>query len=311
MMATPASLTIDGANGVALNVLAWRRKAADRATPCLLLHGFGHHSHVWQPLAERLAPGRPVYGLDLRGHGASAADPEARYGHEQLVADLLCCIDALNLPAVHLVGHSLGARVALLFAAHRPERVESLAIVDTGPEISTAGVDRLRDDAHSMPASFASPDAYLAWLKRRYLLANTHDLRHLARHNLRRDTDGWRPATDPAFTDSLWRSDECRPTELVAPMVDRLWEALRAVRCPTLVVRGQISSILAAPVAQRMAAESLADGTLLTVPRAGHAVMLDNPDFLGEGYCDWLARVVGNDDVTDTVDDRPLRASLA
>lgn len=288
-MKSPTSLTIAGADSGALNVLAWRRRTSTAATPCLLLHGFGHHGHVWQPLAQRLTATRPVYAPDLRGHGDSAADPQARYGLESLVADLLHCVDTLGLPALHLAGHSLGARIALLFAARYPRIVETLTIVDSGPEVGAAGAARLRADSRSTPACFESPDAYLTWLKRRHLLAKAPHLRRLARYNLRRGSDGWHTVTDPAFADALWCADKHDDSAMAA----LLWQALRAVRCPTLVVRGQISSILAASTARSMATDALANGTLLTVPHAGHAVMLDNPECFSDGYCDWLACVTG------------------
>lgn len=75
------------------------------------------------------------------------------------------------------------------------------------------------------------------------------------------------------------------PPEALAERTRALWQALRALRCPVLVVRGGLSAILSEKVAREMVDEVLADGRLVTLPRAGHGIMLDD----GEG----LARAIG------------------
>ncbi len=67
---------------------------------------------------------------DLRGHGASSM-PKSGYDLAQLAEDFRVLLDDLEIERVHLVGHSHGARVALVFAQTYPERVESLVLADT------------------------------------------------------------------------------------------------------------------------------------------------------------------------------------
>jgi pimeloyl-ACP methyl ester carboxylesterase len=57
-----------------------------------------------------------------------------------------------------------------------------------------------------------------------------------------------------------------------------LWDALARVPCPALVLRGAASDVVSADVADRMAEEALAQGRLVVIPRAGHSVMVDNPE---------------------------------
>ena len=68
---------------------------------------------------------------------------------------------------------------------------------------------------------------------------------------------------------------------------ERLWEILRGLACPTLIVRGAASDVLSADTADEME-EVLARGSLVVVPRAGHSVMTDNP----EGFCDDVSSFV-------------------
>lgn len=113
--------------------------------PIVLVHGFtGHRDDflgVLNPLA-RLAGARRVLALDLRGHGDSAAVPgTSGWGFEQLVSDLLGWLDHLEIDRIDLLGHSMGGFVALRFALAHPERVRSLVLVCTGPEVP-ATLDR-------------------------------------------------------------------------------------------------------------------------------------------------------------------------
>lgn len=261
--------------------------------PLLLLHGFANDSRIWDPIASRLALDRTVYALDFRGHGDSAWDPAVRYDHATLAADVDCVVRALGLQRNWiLVGHSLGARVGLLYQQTYRPSLAGLAILDTGPEIGAAGVARVRRDAEAMPESFEDPAAYLAWLKRSYILADPVRLAAWATHNLRRLPGGaWQPKTDPAFTRSLWRSDRRNgdASDLVAPLDQILIEALQSVDCPTLLLRGQMSAILRQRSAERMVHDWLGNGRLVTIPGAGHALPLDQPRTVATALADFLS----------------------
>jgi len=90
---------------------------------------------------------------------------------------------------------------------------------------------------------------------------------HLAKASLRPSpTGGFVPKTDPAVTN----------IDLEAVNDARLWAMLKAVRCPTLVMRGSGSAVLRDNIARRMS-ESLRDGQCHVVPAAGHSIMTDNP----------------------------------
>lgn len=101
-------------------------------TPLLLVHGVGSSLDTWEALPERLAAaGREVVALDLLGHGESGpGNGDYSLGaNASVIRDLL---DHLDIPRVHLVGHSLGGGVAMQFAYQFPERVESLTLVSSG-----------------------------------------------------------------------------------------------------------------------------------------------------------------------------------
>lgn len=286
MTAAPQSIRVTTPDELELHASVWPNPGKPT---CVLLHGFGHECRIWDPLAQALHGDFAIVALDFRGHGRSHWDDTRRYCHNALLQDLCALVGHLQLDQFHLLGHSLGARVAMLYTAANPGRVLSLTIMDTGPEVGDKGANRIRDDAHSMPPLFADKPAYFDWLCQRYPLATRASLVHMAEHGLRPKGSGWQPSTDPEFARSLWQQDGGEPGDLRHPLTEELWDSLDRITCETLVLRGQISSILKADVARHMAEERLAQGRLESVPMAGHGILLDNPGYCIEAVATFLA----------------------
>jgi lipase len=115
--------------GGRLRVAVWEPEGPTEAT-VLAIHGITASSRAWPHLAAAL-PGVRLLAPDLRGRGRSAALPPP-YGLAAHVADLLRVLDEFGLGSVPVIGHSMGAFVAVLLAAAAPERVESLLLIDGG-----------------------------------------------------------------------------------------------------------------------------------------------------------------------------------
>ncbi|KAA6223253.1 alpha/beta hydrolase [Streptomyces albofaciens JCM 4342] len=111
--------------------LAYRCWGDADAPPALLLHCLGEDGEDWRGVVGQLATTHRVYALDLRGHGAS--DRPGEYGFERWRDDVAGFLQELRLGPVALIGHSLGALVALLLAAARPELVERLVVEEAAP----------------------------------------------------------------------------------------------------------------------------------------------------------------------------------
>lgn len=138
--------------------LCVRRVDEPAAAPILLLHGLGVGGIVWQAFARRLLPDFAAIAPDMRGHGQSDAPPSG-YTPADYAADLVGLLDAEKQP-VPVVGHSLGALVALAVADQYPDRVPWLVLLDPpldrtrrNPEVES--VARLR---HAEPGAL---EAYL------------------------------------------------------------------------------------------------------------------------------------------------------
>lgn len=113
---------------VAYRVTTARRPPSRGAV--MLLHGLASNLTRWSEFVERtcLAQTHDLLRVDLRGHGGSLS--RRPIGLESWCDDLVAVIDAERHARAILVGHSLGAQVALHFAARRPERTVALALID-------------------------------------------------------------------------------------------------------------------------------------------------------------------------------------
>ena len=97
--------------------------------PVVLLHDFGATAQTWGLVAQHLSNEHPVLAFDLRGHGLSA-QPENGYELTTLAEDIISAMATLGLGQIALVGHGLGARIALALAARHPALVSHLVLVD-------------------------------------------------------------------------------------------------------------------------------------------------------------------------------------
>lgn len=101
--------------------------------PIVLVAGTGYPGATWFPgLVDRLAARHRVLTFDHRGTGATPSTPD-RYSTRGFAADAIGLMDALGLPPAHIVGHSMGGRVAQWMALDHPDRVRSLVLAATGP----------------------------------------------------------------------------------------------------------------------------------------------------------------------------------
>ncbi|MGH0030167.1 MAG: alpha/beta fold hydrolase [Myxococcota bacterium] len=283
----PSSRKLPGAHGVDIHVLEW----SEEGVPLLMLHGFGNEAHIWDDFAPTVAPHYRVAAMDHRGHGDSGWDPEHRYDHDDMVADVEAVTEALGMERLVLVGHSLGGRIGTLFAGRHPERIAGFVIVDIGPEVDARGRMRIRQDVEAnVEPSFASVDEFARELSLAYPAGQHHALKRMAEHSLRRREDGrFVLKMDPALRGGMVNPES--PEEAAAreqEMEKRLWDALASLPCPTLVVRGAASDILSPETADRMVDEVLQNGRLAVVPQAGHSVMTDNPDGFRDAVADFV-----------------------
>ncbi|MFE2973452.1 alpha/beta fold hydrolase [Streptomyces sp. NPDC059258] len=126
------------------------------APPLLLIHGSGASGSSWGPVVPALAARHHVVRVDLPGHGHSP--PADSYEVPEQAARLAVALGELDLGPVTVAGHSSGGYIATALAEHRPDLVESLALISSGP-----GPDALLPQPALLRALIAPPLGPLLW----------------------------------------------------------------------------------------------------------------------------------------------------
>jgi non-heme chloroperoxidase len=273
------------------------RLAADAAgdptgPPVLLFHGGGQTRHAWGTTLHVLAArGWRAYSVDLRGHGASAWDPEGDYTLDAFAGDVRAIAAAMPRRPV-LVGASLGGIASLTAIAEAEGQpiAAALVLVDVAPTIERAGAMRIGAFmAEHMESGFGSldevADAIAAYNPHR---PRPKDVSGLQK-NLRRRPDGrWAWHWDPRFISGRFGSkDETRSSLADA---ERLRAAARALAVPVLLVRGRMSDLLSEAGARELL-DLVPHARLVDVAGAGHMVAGDRNDAFNDAVVAFLEDV--------------------
>ena len=238
----------------------------------LLLHGWLDHAHSFDLLAP-LLPGRTV-ALDFRGHGDSQWAPESGYYHlVEYIADVDAVVEQTG--ATRIVGHSMGAAVALLYAAARPAALRHLTMLDSAPltiaatEVPgrvSAWLDDLRKPRERRRVRSVE-DAAARLLRFNPTLAPA-SAALLAQHGV--SPDG---SEGPA-----WKWDPWLRAHSPLPFTeDALQALLPEVKAPVLLLRAG-NGMTDDEAALRSRLAKLATLRVETVPGAGHHLHLDQPE---------------------------------
>jgi len=100
-------------------------------TPVIILHGLFGTSDNWHTVGKKLENDFRVILPDLRNHGQSPHSDE--WDYSAMSDDILDLYNQLEITTAHLIGHSMGGKVAMEFAARFPDKVTKLAIIDIAP----------------------------------------------------------------------------------------------------------------------------------------------------------------------------------
>jgi pimeloyl-ACP methyl ester carboxylesterase len=263
--------------------------------PVVLLHGGGQTRHSWDNSARWLgAAGWYALTVDLRGHGDSSWSPDGDYNFERFAEDVRALAATLpTKPA--LVGASLGGMASLLAVGEADGDIASgLVLVDIAPRVEMAGVERIRafmrQGLGGFPDLESAADAIAAYNPHR---PRPRDLSGLTK-NLRRKEDGrWYWHWDPLFM-ALQEPDEPGLDGIPGRRMvqaERLEDAARRLRLPTLLVRGGSSDLLSAEGAAAML-ELVPHAELVDVAGAGHMVAGDRNDRFNTAVVDFLEQTV-------------------
>ncbi|MFZ5569600.1 MAG: alpha/beta fold hydrolase [Thermodesulfobacteriota bacterium] len=158
-------MTTEKGDGIDMRIAVWQ--GAD-GRDVLCIHGLTANCRCWDLLAEAMAPPHRIIAPDLRGRGNSDKPP-AGYSVAHHCRDLLALMESRKLARPVLMGHSLGALIALAFAARHPRRVDRLVLLDGGGVLPEEHREKvlagIKPSLDRLGKLFPSVERYLASLK--------------------------------------------------------------------------------------------------------------------------------------------------
>ncbi len=236
--------------------------------PVVLLHGWGLNVRVWDPLAAALGNRFRLIAVDLPGHGLSpwSAHCTSAQGQVQWISATVAPL--LGHTSFTLLGWSLGAELALQWAAARPQGLKRLVLFAATPRFTSAP-----DWPHGAPAERL--DRLAEGLRTDYRRTVSEFLELQVRGSVSGE------AVLAQLRAALFAHGEAR-TEALAGGLTVLRETdLRSVvggiEIPALIVAGQYDRVLL-PAASRALAAALPDARYVEVRRAAHAPFLSHAD---------------------------------
>ena len=235
--------------------------------PITLLHGFTQSGRSWQEVVSAMPAGWRFVVPDLRGHGETRLRPGAACTMDACATDLEMLWGHLGVDRTHLVGYSMGGRLALHVAARRPERLLSLLTIGAhaGLEPEAREGRKLGDEALAERIEKDGVEAFVDYWSGLPLFAG------LERRG-------------PSFVAQL-RAERMKNTVaglaaslrgMGAGVMEPVWDQLGRVNVPCTFVAGQLDHEYVAS-ARRLAA-SVPSGLLAVVPRTGHAIHQERPE---------------------------------
>ena len=255
--------------------------------PLLCLPGLTRNARDFADLAERLAGEWRVLCPDMRGRADSAYAPDAAtYTPRQYVADVEALLQQQGIGRFVSVGTSLGGIMTMLLAMHDKSRIAGALLNDIGPVLDPAGLARI-------VGYVGRTQDYPDWQAAAEALAQTQsvafpeygqtDWLAMARRIMREQPDGRIAFDYDAHIAGAFAQAPDAPPAALWPGIDALAD------CPVLLVRGELSDLLAADVFGEMQ-QHLPQADAIEVPRIGHVPMLTEPE-VTVAIDRWLARI--------------------
>ncbi|MEZ5985329.1 MAG: alpha/beta hydrolase [Hyphomonas sp.] len=260
-----------------LNLYAKRYGPKDAQLSVLCMHGLTRNHKDFEPMIAALPEQYQFIAVDVRGRGLSDRDKNAEhYSPVTYVGDMAALLDHLKLDRVALIGTSMGGLMSMIMMKAMPQRVRGVVLNDVGPVFEKAGLNRIAaytsnnepmagwDDAARTVGEVQAdifpdygPEEWMAFARRTY--------RELSDGRVALDYD-------PEITRTV---GQVRPGLLTRIAMWKLYKDMS--KSPLLLIRGETSDILSEKTATKMIKRH-PDAQLVTVPRVGHAPILDEPE---------------------------------
>ena len=244
----------------------WGDPKNPRVLVCV--HGLTRNGRDFDYLAQALSDRYRVVCPDVAGRGRSDwLKVKDDYQLPQYVSDMVALLARLDVEEVHWVGTSMGGMIGMALAAQADTPITRLVLNDIGPVITAVSIRRIAEYVGMAPefASIEEAERYVRLVSAPFGRLTDAQWRHLTVHVTRQKADGgYGLVYDPGIAEPFRKAMNDEDV--------MLWPLYDAIRCPTLVVRGAESDLLAHETCLEMGRRG-PKALIAEIPGVGHAPM--------------------------------------
>jgi 2-succinyl-6-hydroxy-2,4-cyclohexadiene-1-carboxylate synthase len=247
-------------------------QSTSEGEPLVLLHGFTGSSQNWKHIIGNLSMFKIIL-IDIVGHGYtdSPVDP-ARYRMQEVVEDLLCILDELNIEKANILGYSMGGRLALSFAAVYPNRVNKLILESSSPGLKGAEEREKRKQADERLAAEIVEEGIVQFVEKweNIPLFATQNRLPIDKRNAIREKRLQNSSIGLANS-LIGMGTGAQPS---------LWHRLQDIKVPVLILCGELDKKFCT-IAKSMHM-LLSQSVVKEINDAGHAIHVEQPRIFGK-----------------------------
>jgi pimeloyl-ACP methyl ester carboxylesterase len=252
----------------------------------IILHGLYGSSDNWMQIAKKLADKFRVITVDHRNHGASPHDNSHSY--DDMLTDLAWLMHELEIEKAHVLGHSMGGKVAIAFAADYPEKILSLTVADIAPR------NYLKNPASAIQYDFHQK-----------ILITLSEL-ELSKYDTRREVDQALKNKLPEkhirqfILKNLKRSKKHYEWKINVPVlkaeldhiisgvdIDDYSDRIPIMQYPVLFIKGELSGYIQ-PDDEQLIKKMYPEAEIVTLEGTSHFLHAEKPDEFSDLVADFL-----------------------
>lgn len=255
-----------------------------RGEPLIFVPSTAYSGEVWKPSQMPLAQSLNIIFHDPRGCGRSVPE-QSVYTIEQMALDIAALMDHLKLPAAHLIGHSMGGRIALSLAENFPGRVKSLIMAASGSgPAARPGADCVSGLPHRLVLDMVEM-GFEKFIHREIVESDTF---------FTKDYRATHRAEVEAFYRVAWATHARLPEFIHLCMARHNFEGthrLGDVKAPTLVLIGEADTAGSNHIAQsRVLAERIPGAEMKVLKGQSHGFFWQAAEETNAVILDWVRR---------------------
>jgi len=256
---------------------------AGQGTPIVFVHEFAGDWRAGVPQMRHFSRRHRCITYSARGYIPSDVPKDvSAYSQEHAVQDILAVMDAAKIERAHIVGLSMGGFATLHFGLTAPERALSLTVAGAGYAAEKSTQEQMRTKSRATADQFEKIGAKE--------LAKTYALGATRVQLQNKSPRGWQEfATQLGEHDSLGAANTMRGVQASRPSIYDFETQLKNMHVPTLVINGDEDDQCIAPGI--FLKKTIPACGLLMLPKTGHTINLEEPDWFNLFLADFIATV--------------------